>query len=144
MIVFILGQVKGGTNPPPKEKDFTMMSFRMSLQRLLLRGCKISASSNSVLTTSTTTNSSGSILMSTAVSGEAKISVPAKIGNSISKCWSAPSVLTVFFLQLRSFLMCFVRAWIQENALSPWLHMFDFTPVCILVCLLKLLAWDDA
>ena len=32
----------------------------------------------------------------------------------------------------------------REEAKSHWLHLFDFSPLCVFKCVLKLLAWEDA
>ena len=42
------------------------------------------------------------------------------------------------------FIMCFLRAFAQEDTYSHLLHLFNFSPLCIFECLVKLLAWEEA
>ena len=40
--------------------------------------------------------------------------------------------------------MCVLKLPAREDAKSHWLHLFDFSPLCVFKCLLKLPAWEDA
>ena len=40
--------------------------------------------------------------------------------------------------------MCVLKLPAREDAKSHWLHLFDFSPLCVFMCFFKLTAWEDA
>ena len=38
---------------------------------------------------------------------------------------------------------CLLKLPSREDAKSHWLHLFDFSPLCVFECVLKLPAWED-
>ena len=48
------------------------------------------------------------------------------------------------FAWLFSIFKCVLKLSTQKVAKSHWLHLFVFSPLCILECVLKLLAWTEA